>query len=110
MISLQSESPHKLARQTFIHITKEVKQDLQIWEMFFHCFNGKSFFLEEAWTTSGQLQFYTDAAKSKGYGIVFGSHWAYGEWPEYWKNERDISFLEFFAILAGLRATCTFRG
>ena len=110
MISLQSESPHKLARQTFIHITKEVKQDLRIWEMFFHCFNGKSFFLEEVWTTSAQLRFYTDAAKSKGYGIVFGSHWAYGEWPENWKNERDISFLEFFAILAGLRAPCTFRG
>ena len=39
----------------FIRVTKEVKQDLHIWEMFFHSFNGKSFFLEEVWATSGQL-------------------------------------------------------
>lgn len=74
--------------------------------MFLHSFNGKSYFLEEAWTTSGQLRFYTDAAKSKGYGIVFRSHWAYGEWTTNWKNERDFSFLEFVPIVAGLSLWC----
>ena len=100
-LTIGKKHPHH-----FIRVTKEVKQDLQIWEMFFHSFNGKSFFLEEAWTTSGQLRFYTDAAKSKGYGIVFGRHWAYGEWPTNWKNERDISFLEFFQIVVGLSLWC----
>lgn len=96
-LTIGKKQPHH-----FIWVTKEVKQDLQIWEMFFHYFNGKSFFLEEAWTTSGQLLFYTDAAKSKGYSIVFARHWAYGEWPKNWKNERDISLLEFFPIVVGL--------
>ena len=90
----------------FIRITKEIKHDLQIWEIFFQSFNGKSFFLEEAWATSGQLRFYTDAAKSKGYGIVFGSHWEYGERPHKWKTERDIFFIEFFPIVVGLSLWC----
>ena len=85
-LTIGKKHPHH-----FIRITKEITHDLQMWEIFFQSFNGKSFFLEEAWATSGQLRFYTDAAKSKGYGIVFGSHWAYGEWPNNWKTERDIS-------------------
>ena len=64
------------------------------------------FFLEEAWATSCQLRFYTDAAKSQGYGIVFGRHWAYGEWPNDWKANRDISFLEFLPIVVGLSMWC----
>lgn len=39
------------------------------------------FFLEDAWRTSPSIQFYTDAAKTVGYGIVFGTRWAFGEWP-----------------------------
>ena len=81
----------------FIRITKEIKHDLHIREIFFQSFNGKSFFSEEAWVTSDRVRFYTDAAKSKAYGIVFGSQWAYGERPNNWKTERDISFLEFFS-------------
>jgi len=65
-LAIGKKHPHH-----FIRVTKEVKQDLQIWERFFHSFNGKSFFLAEAWQTSGQLRFYTDAAKSKSYGIVW---------------------------------------
>ena len=65
-LTIGKKHPHH-----FIRITKEIKQDLQMWEIFFQSFNDKSFFLEEAWATSSQLRFYTDAAK--GYGIVFGS-------------------------------------
>ena len=90
-LTIGKKHPHH-----FIWVTKEVKQNLQIWEMFFHSFNRKSFFLEEAWTTSGQLRFYIDAAKSKGYGIVFGSHWAYGERPKNWKMKGIFLFLSFF--------------
>ena len=90
-LTIGRKNPHH-----YICLTKEI-QDLHIWEIFFQSFNGKSFFLEEAWATSCQLRFYTDAAKSQGYGIVFGRPWAYGEWPNDWKTNRNISFLEFFS-------------
>ena len=59
------------------------------------------FFLEVAWSTSHNLQFFTDSAQSSGYGIVFGRHWAYGTWPDVWKA-RNICFPEFFPIVVAL--------
>ena len=89
-----------------IRITTATKKDLRIWETFLASFNGKSFFLDEAWSTSYNLQFYTDAAQSSGYGIIFGKHWAYGTWPEAWKGH-NICFLEFFPIVVALSTWCS---
>ena len=71
-------------------------------------FNGKSFFLEDDWATSYSLRFYTDSAKSSGYGLIFGKQWAYGTWPASWKDHH-ISFLEFFPIVLGLGLWCIQR-
>ena len=84
-----------------IRLTQEVKKDLRTWYQFLMGFNGKLFFLEDAWHSSPSFHFYTDAAKSIGYGIVFGTKWALGEWPEAWKL-KDISFLELYPIVIGL--------
>ena len=89
-----------------IRLTRETNKDLRIWETFLASFNGKSFFLEEAWSTSYKLKFYTDAAQSSGYGILFGKHWAYGTWPDAWKAN-NICFLEFFPIVVGLSTWCS---
>ena len=67
---------------------------------------GSPFFLEEVWSTSYNLKFYTDAAQSSGYGILFGKHWAYGTWPDAWKAN-NICFLEFFPIVVGLSTWCS---
>ena len=66
----------------FIRLNTEVKMDLQIWQTFLDSFNGKSFSLEEGWSSSYSLCFYTDAAQSKDYGLIFGKQWAYGRWLE----------------------------
>ena len=50
------------------------------------------------------MRFFTDAAQSSGYKMVFGKHWAYGTWPDAWKAH-NICFLEFFLIFAPL-STC----
>lgn len=88
-----------------IRLTLEAKKDLRIWETFLGSFNGKSFFLEEGWASSYSLCFFTDAAQSSGYGIIFGKQWAYGAWPDSWKDHH-ISFLEFFPIVVGLSLWC----
>ena len=56
----------------FIRLTIETKKELRIWVTFLGSFNGKSFFLEDGWASSYSLRFYTDAAKSSGYGLIFG--------------------------------------
>ena len=85
----------------FICLNTEVKKDLRIWQTCLDSFNGKSFFLPEGWSSSYSLCFYTDAAQTKGYGLIFGKQWVYGRWPESW-TEYSISFLEFFPTVAGL--------
>ena len=90
----------------FIRLTTEVKRDLRIWDTFMSSFNGKSFFLEDDWASSYSLRFYTDSAQSSGYGLIFGTQWAYGTWPDSWKDHH-ISFLEFFPIVLGLCLWCS---
>ena len=76
----------------FIRLTLDVKKDLRIWQQFITSFNCQSMFLEEVWT---------DAAQSCGFGIIFGTHWTYGEWPDKWKQQ-DISVLELYPIVLGV--------
>ena len=85
-------SPHR-----FIRITKECKQDIQVWLSFLHQYNGISFFLPDRWLTSRKLQLYTDAAGSLGYGAVFSKHRFFGSWPDKWKSF-NITILELYPL------------
>ena len=67
--------------QFLIRLSKDVKENLLVWQSFFSGFNGRSFFLADQWTNSNQLELYTDASGALGYGAVFGRHWCYGQWP-----------------------------
>lgn len=53
---------------------------------------------------SDSFCFYTDAAESKGYGLLFGKQWAYGKWPESWTDLHFI--LAFFPIVLKLSIGC----
>jgi hypothetical protein len=85
----------------FIRLNKEVKADLNIWQNFLAEFNGKCFFLDDNWNTSPQLNLYTDAAGSLGFGAIFGNHWCYGAWPSSWLSY-NIAVLEFYPIVLSL--------
>ena len=84
-----------------IRMTREVKDDLAVWQSFLTGFNGKSFFLEDTWYSSEKLNLFTDASGSLGFGAVFGSKWCYGPWPASWIN-RNIALLEFYPIVLSL--------
>lgn len=86
----------------YIRITKSCRQDISVWLKFLDDFNGRTFFLDERWLSTTPLTLYTDAAGSKGYGAIFGTHWFYGEWPDNWKP-LNIAFLELFPIAIALR-------
>ena len=95
-LTIGVKRPHHLIR-----LNQGTGKDLKIWQQFFHGFNGKSVFFDEAWCSSGTLQFFTDAAKSVGFSIIFGTKWVFGLWPDSWK-QKDISFLEMFPIVLGI--------
>ena len=50
----------------YIRLTKESRQDIEVWLRFLESFNGRSFFLDERWENSSSLELFTDAAGSKG--------------------------------------------
>ena len=69
------------------HLLTKLKNMPQMWETFIGSFNGKLFFfLEDDWTTSYSLCFYTDVAQSIGYGLIFGKQWAYSTWLDSWTD------------------------
>ena len=90
------QCPHHLIR-----LSKDVKEDLKVWQSFLSNFNGRSFFLEETWYSSSKLDLYTDASGALGFGTIFGSRWCYGKWPATW-SYCDIAILEFYPIVLSL--------
>ena len=67
-----------------IRLSKEVKEDLLVWQSFLSGFNERSFFMADQWKNSHQLELYTDAPVALKYGAVFGRHWCYGQWQGSW--------------------------
>lgn len=85
----------------FVRLNSEVKADLDVWYKFLVEFNGKSFLLDDNWNTSTQLNLYTDAAGSLGFGAIFGNHWCHGAWPNNWLTY-NIAVWELYPIVLSL--------
>ena len=84
-----------------IRLNRESKHDIRMWLTFLDNFNGRAFFLLDRWENSSTLDLYTDAAASKGYGVVFGKHWFGGAFPVAW-HSFNITFLELFPIVLAI--------
>ena len=54
-----------------IRLNKEFFKDLTMWKAFLSGWNGRSFFLDSTVSTSPDLELYTDAASSVGFGGYF---------------------------------------
>ena len=85
----------------YVRLTREVKADICVWQHFLQQFNGRSFFLEDAWLDNQTLQLFTDSSGVLGFGAIFGSNWCYGEWPKEWQS-LNIATLEFYPIVLSL--------
>ena len=95
-LTIGIKSPHH-----FIRLNKEVKKDLNLWLSFLANFNGRSFFIDDKWLSSNNLNLSTDASGALGFGAIFGKHWCYGKWPDNWAN-LNIAILEFYPIVLSL--------
>ena len=90
-----------------IDLSSRARADIRWWQQFLPSWNGRSIFLEEAWTDAEDLKLYTDASGSKGFGAYFDGEWIRGDWlPSQQLPLRSIQWQELFAIVA---ATMTWR-
>lgn len=80
----------------YIKLTKKIKEDLSLWNMFLSKFNGISLITPKEKFTSNELHMYSDSSHI-GYGGTFRSHYILGPFPSKWKNY-SIQFLELFPI------------
>lgn len=82
----------------WIRLTKETKEDLKLWSVFFEGFNGRRFFGQDR---NPDRCLITDAAGACGFGLIFGSRWAFGTWPDEWVD-RGITFKEMFPVAVAI--------
>ena len=78
MINLTRGVP---SRFHHIRLNKEFFKDLTMWKAFLAGWHGRSFFLDTTVTPSPDLELYTDAASSNGFGGYFNGQWFQGRWP-----------------------------
>ena len=81
-----------------VDISADCRRDLQWWRWLLTNWNGCSFFLQGQWTAAPDLHLFTDAARSHGFGAVYGSHWLTGEWLPAQQN-CCITWMELYPIV-----------
>ena len=84
-----------------IHITRPVKDDMQLWCNFLDHYNGVTLFLPQVPTTSAELNLHTDSCP-QGFGGTFRTNYFYGTFPPHWQGH-NICVLELFPILLALQ-------
>lgn len=92
-------------RNRFHHIrlNKEFFKDLNMWKAFLAGWNGRSFFLDSTITPSPDMDLYTDASGTIGFGGYFKGKWFQGRWPPHMQLNKDrgisIEWQELFPII-----------
>ena len=83
-----------------INLTSECKKDLTWWLHLLDQWNGKSFFLFEEPTPDHNLELFTDASGSTGWGAYYGleKRWIQGTWHAEQQQE-NITYKVLYTII-----------
>ena len=86
-----------------VTLTKDCILDLKMWAEFLSEWNGISIFLEPGFTSTHDLELYTDASGTISYGGYYRGRWFQGRWPTFLLVDHDASvsmeFLELYPIV-----------
>ena len=86
-----------------VRIGKGARADLFAWSQFLADFNGVSLFLPQQWWDSPDLQLFTDAAASIGFGAIFEGKWFQGHWPAgFTAKSPSIAACEFVPVVVAV--------
>ena len=81
-----------------IYLNAEARADIHWWQAFLPEWNGKSIFLKSSWTSSEQMELYTNALGTLGYSACFQQEWFRQDWLPH-QVDQDIQWKELYAIL-----------
>ncbi|KAM4048868.1 LOW QUALITY PROTEIN: uncharacterized protein ACNLHF_015985 [Anomaloglossus baeobatrachus] len=101
---LASATAGVLAPHHYIRLSAEHRADLAVWGRFLEEYNGRSLLMEDA-GDNFDLELFTDAAGSSGFGAFFQGQWCADRWPDKWTAEgltKNVALLEIFPILVAL--------
>lgn len=89
----------------YITISKALRDDMEVWLKFLSEFNGTTLFPDMHWSNGDTLHISSDSSGSFGCGVIFGSHWAYLQWPLDWSSEdrRDLTYLELVPVALAIQ-------
>lgn len=86
-----------------VTITSAAKADLRMWQHFLQNWNGVSLFIDVHRSLAEDMDLYTDASGTIGYGGFFKGAWFYGPWPrcilDELSNKISIAFQELYPIV-----------
>lgn len=85
----------------YVILRKEHREDLRVWHTFLESFNGRALWMSEP-VSNFDLELFTDAAGSTGYGAFFHGQWSAGTWPGEWIEvgfTKNLVLLELFPVV-----------
>jgi hypothetical protein len=86
-----------------IHLSVSCREDIHMWQLFLQQWNGVSMFHDLTVTPAYDLELYTDASSTVGFGGYFQGHWFSDTWPSDipCPTDKDISmaFRELYPIV-----------
>ena len=85
-----------------VRITKGAKADLNMWLVFLKEYNGVSIIPDQMWVEDRDLELFTDASGSVGFGGFFKGRWFQGQWPGQFGTSHSITYLEFFPVVVAV--------
>ena len=86
------------------HITLnlEARKDIRWWSDFLPIWNGVSIIPDKDWSYQADLEIFTDAASTLGYGAYYHGKWFYGPWPTELPDD-SIQWKELFEVYAACK-------
>lgn len=99
---LAVHAPQCVTKRELLHhhlrLNSEAKEDLAWWHTYLLTWNGSPKVLEPSWTAAQDLELYTDASGSWGFGACFRGSWLSQPWAPH-QLTRSIQWKELFAIV-----------
>ncbi|CAG2244443.1 unnamed protein product [Mytilus edulis] len=87
----------------YVNLRKESRVDLEFWLRFLHNWNGINMFYDCNYTSNFDMQLYTDASSTIGYGGYYQGKWFCSTWPKELPSLNDkslsMAFLELYPIV-----------
>ena len=80
-----------------VTLTPGIRKDLEMWQRFFSCFNGKTLFMLDKNVHSDKIHFFSDASGFAA-GAYYGTSWFVVEFPQSWLGYH-ITIKELYPIV-----------